>query len=61
MIPAIALGLGLAAHMIGASASVATEVIRAGDTVTAANQYVEGIVPSSAKLRKHLRKDEAHK
>lgn len=41
MIPTIALGIGLAAHMLGASASVATEVIRAGDTVTAANISTE--------------------
>lgn len=41
MIPTIALGIGLAAHMLSASASVATEVIRAGDTVTAANISTE--------------------
>ena len=41
MIPAIAVGLGLAAHMFGASSLVAKEVIRAGDTVTAANASTE--------------------
>ena len=43
MIPAIAVGLGLAAHMFGASSLVAKEVIRAGDTVTAANISMETI------------------
>lgn len=41
MIPAIALGLGLAAQMLGGSSLVVKEVIRAGDTVTAANISTE--------------------
>lgn len=41
MIPAIALGIGLAAHMLGGSSLVVKEVIRAGDTVTAANISTE--------------------
>ena len=41
MIPAIALGLGLAAQMLGGSSLVVKEVIRAGYTVTAANISTE--------------------
>ena len=41
MIPAFALGLGLAFQMFGASSLVATEVIRSGDMVTAANISTE--------------------
>ena len=41
MIPAIALGLGLAAQMLGGSSLVVKEVIRSGDTVTAANISTE--------------------
>ena len=41
MIPAIALGLGLAAQMLGGSSLVVKEVIRAGDTVMAANISTE--------------------
>lgn len=41
MIPAIALGLGLATQMLGGSSLVVKEVIRAGDTVTAANISTE--------------------
>ena len=41
MIPAIALGLGLAAQMLGGSSLVVKEGIRAGDTVTAANISTE--------------------
>ena len=41
MIPAIGLGLGLAAQMLGGSSLVVKEVIRAGDTVTAANISTE--------------------
>ena len=41
MIPAIALGLGLAAQMLGGSSLVVKEVIRAGDTVTVANISTE--------------------
>ncbi|MDX1291805.1 MAG: flagellar basal body P-ring formation chaperone FlgA [Hyphomonas sp.] len=41
MIPAIAAAIGMAAHLFGASSLVATEVIRAGDTVTPANISTE--------------------
>ena len=44
MIPAIAVGLGLAAHMFGASSLVAKEVIRAGDTVTLIGREVRRTV-----------------
>ena len=46
--PGIAVGIGLMAHFIGTSSLVATEVIRAGDTLSPANVSTEsGDVASS--------------
>ena len=39
--PGIAVGIGLMAHFIGTSSLVATEVIRAGDTLSPANVSTE--------------------